>query len=278
MSIEAVALALKSSITKSTKKFVLVCLANYSDEHGRCWPALSTLSRDTAQDIKTVRANVRELCDEGFLEDTGKRVGQTQSVVVYRLRLGRSTNIGTLDSGADEDSSTTKNGSANPTNIGTAKGTEIGTSSDVKPYQKREGNPTKNGSEALPKLVGDPSWIRQGTVSGDTTPQKPKRKRTPKPPRPDTEFPEDFRLTPERQQYAEKHLPNVDAVALFETFENNAKAKRWIYADWNAHWQTLVRQWAPNSGHWSSCKYPCKPTSNGQRPMFDPKTGEEVRW
>lgn len=165
VSIEAVAWALKSTISKSTKKFVLVCMANYSDEHGRCWPALSTLARDTAQDIKTVRANVRELAEDGYLEDTGKRVGQTQSVVVYRLRVGSHTNIGSLQPTENRTPSPTKNGTDSYTNIGTASGTEALPKTDAKPYQKREGNPTKNGSEALPKLVGrtvmEPSMNRQ---------------------------------------------------------------------------------------------------------------------
>jgi hypothetical protein len=157
MSIEAVAWALKTSIAKSTKKFVLVCMANYSDEHGRCWPSLPTLARNTAQDIKTVRVNVRELLEEGYLEDTGKRVGQTKSVVVYRLRLGSHTEIGAANP--------TENGMDSPPNFGRDEGLEGVPKTDAKPYQKRMPSPTKNGSEALPKLVGrtvrEPSLNRQ---------------------------------------------------------------------------------------------------------------------
>jgi len=78
------------------------------------------------------------------------------------------------------------------------------------------------------------------------------RKRKP----PKTPIPEDFKLTPERQSYAEKHLPQVDPIALMEYFRSTSKAKGWEYVDWEQHWQTLVRQWAPNSGHWSSNQYP----------------------
>lgn len=71
-----------------------------------------------------------------------------------------------------------------------------------------------------------------------------------------TPIPEDFLLTPERQSYAEKHLPQVNAAALLENFRSTSKAKGWQYVDWEQHWQTLVRNWAPNSGHWSSGQYP----------------------
>jgi uncharacterized protein YdaU (DUF1376 family) len=77
-------------------------------------------------------------------------------------------------------------------------------------------------------------------------------------------IPEDFGLTPERQQYAEKHLPNVDASALMDVFRSSAKAKGWEYADWDQHWQTLVRQWAPNSGHWSTGQYPSRASTPDQ--------------
>lgn len=70
------------------------------------------------------------------------------------------------------------------------------------------------------------------------------------------EIPNDFDLTPERKAYAEKHLPHVDSIALMATFRSTSKAKGWKYVDWDQHWQTLVRQWAPNSGHWSSGQYP----------------------
>jgi hypothetical protein len=90
----------------------------------------------------------------------------------------------------------------------------------------------------------------EGSVE-NTQPEKSKRKTQPKSP-----IPEDFGLTPERQAYAEKHLPQVDPSALLEQFRSTSKAKGWKYVDWDSAWQTLVRNWAPNSGHWSSGQYP----------------------
>lgn|GEM_PF-2272199 len=89
---------------------------------------------------------------------------------------------------------------------------------------------------------------REGVAPTKKNSQRRKSAKTP--------IPEDFSLTPERKAYAEKHLPQVDAEALLDHFRSTSKAKGWEYADWDAHWQTLVRQWAPNSNHWSSGQYP----------------------
>lgn len=89
-------------------------------------------------------------------------------------------------------------------------------------------------------------------------------KRTVRRTTPKHSIPDDFDLTPQRQSYAEKHLPHVDPIALMATFRSTSKAKGWKYADWDQHWQTLVRQWAPNSGHWSSGQYPRNPEEKWQ--------------
>lgn len=85
MSIEAMSWVLKQDMSRSSEKFILVCLANYSDEHGICYPSARTLMRDTGQDRKTVLLNIKRLCESGMLRDTGKRVGGTASVIVYEI-------------------------------------------------------------------------------------------------------------------------------------------------------------------------------------------------
>lgn len=85
MSIEAMSWVLKQDMSRSSEKFILVCLANYSDEHGICYPSARTLMRDTGQDRKTVLLNLKRLCESGLLRDTGKRVGSTASVIVYEI-------------------------------------------------------------------------------------------------------------------------------------------------------------------------------------------------
>jgi hypothetical protein len=85
MSIEAMSWVLKLDISRSSEKFIMVCLANYADERGVCFPSTATLARDTSQDRKTILANLKRLCESGLLRDTGHRVGATKSVIVYQL-------------------------------------------------------------------------------------------------------------------------------------------------------------------------------------------------
>jgi hypothetical protein len=85
MSIEAMSWVLKLDISRSSEKFIMVCMANYADERGVCFPSIATLARDTSQDRKTIIANLKRLSETGLLRDTGHRVGPTKSVPVYQL-------------------------------------------------------------------------------------------------------------------------------------------------------------------------------------------------
>lgn len=85
MSIGAMAWVLKLEVGRSSEKFILVCLANYADERGICYPSTETLVRDTGQDRKTVTLNLQRLCESGLLRDTGRRIGVTGRVPVYQL-------------------------------------------------------------------------------------------------------------------------------------------------------------------------------------------------
>jgi hypothetical protein len=64
---------------------VLVCLANYADESGICYPSQTKLVGDTSLDRKTIIAAMQRLTEEGLIADTGLRKGATGQVVVYKL-------------------------------------------------------------------------------------------------------------------------------------------------------------------------------------------------
>lgn len=105
----------RSVITGSaSRKAVLYCLANYANEAGEAYPSVDRIVSETELNRKTVLDAMRELADQGVIEDTGRRVGQTNGIRVWRLKLGSE---------------------AVP---------------KLEPYQKR--NSTENGSEAVPFL------------------------------------------------------------------------------------------------------------------------------
>lgn len=86
MSNEAITWALAQPIAHSSAKFVLVVLADHANEGTwEAYPSTQSLVESTCQDRKTVVSNLARLRSLGLIEDTGKRIGKTRQVPVYRL-------------------------------------------------------------------------------------------------------------------------------------------------------------------------------------------------
>jgi hypothetical protein len=85
MSFQAMAWAIKQPLNRSCEKFLLVMLANYSDNEGILYPSVERLTQDLSQDRKTVVKNLKGLVELGLLADTGRRIGKTKSIIVYQL-------------------------------------------------------------------------------------------------------------------------------------------------------------------------------------------------
>lgn len=85
MSIQAINWARKVRAGSSSRKFLLIALANYANESAEAYPSTETLANDTEMDRKTVMAGLRDLASLGLIEDSGKRVGPTRGVKVWRL-------------------------------------------------------------------------------------------------------------------------------------------------------------------------------------------------
>lgn len=85
MSNSALSWAFSAKVDRSTDKFVLVALANYSDDMGISYPSQARLVADTTLDRKTVISAIARLQDAGLIVDTEYRKGGTNQVIVYRL-------------------------------------------------------------------------------------------------------------------------------------------------------------------------------------------------
>jgi hypothetical protein len=85
MSIRAIQWAFDQEVFSSPQKFVLVAVSNFANDTGKTYPAAATIADITQQNVKTVRRALAKLVAQGFLEDTGKRYGDTQQVKVYQL-------------------------------------------------------------------------------------------------------------------------------------------------------------------------------------------------
>jgi hypothetical protein len=86
MSIPALNWAFKVQGLSSSDKFVLVALSDYASEGGLCYPSIQTLCFKTCLNRKTVIRCLDRLLESGHVIDTGKKVGNTESIKVYRLQ------------------------------------------------------------------------------------------------------------------------------------------------------------------------------------------------
>lgn len=96
MSNEALTFVMKLSVGSSSRKFVMMALANYADEHGIVYPSCAALEAITEMNRKTIINALSELCEAGHLSDTGERKGRTGQVIVYQINGLKSTENGTV--------------------------------------------------------------------------------------------------------------------------------------------------------------------------------------
>lgn len=74
MSVQAISWALKQKAGCPGSKLVLLCLANYADEDGYCWPSQATIAEETEQGERTVRRHIEALEARNLLKTEKRRV------------------------------------------------------------------------------------------------------------------------------------------------------------------------------------------------------------
>ncbi len=86
MSFDALAWAGKAKPGSAPRKLVLLALADrHSTEDGLAWPSIKWLSEWTDLNRKTIITALQDLEVDGFIADSGHRVGATKQVKAYRL-------------------------------------------------------------------------------------------------------------------------------------------------------------------------------------------------
>ena len=116
MSIEALNCAFKADIKKSSLKFILVAMADYANEEGEAYPSIQTLNSKTSLNRKTIIAGLMQLESLGYLKNTGKKVGRTNSISVWQI-----TNPVEQSQKGDSLVSSPKNGTSSSPKKGTPK-------------------------------------------------------------------------------------------------------------------------------------------------------------
>lgn len=88
MSFEALTWANKQEVGNSTAKFILVLIANLSDENFESYPSYAYLSKSSECSERTVKRAVKFLVEKGFIEVTARYKNKKQLSNVYKILRG----------------------------------------------------------------------------------------------------------------------------------------------------------------------------------------------
>jgi hypothetical protein len=157
MSLDASRWAWQQQGLRPIQKLVLLSLADRAGDAQSeywSWPSYQAIVNDTGADIKSVKSAIRDLAAAGLIEDTGKRAGATQRVIVWRL------------AGIDRrEGNEPKNGMIPKTEGKQARFShETSPKTDGKRAQKRASEPTKEPTkEPITPLTphGGPVWVAE---------------------------------------------------------------------------------------------------------------------
>ena len=72
---------------RAIKKLIMLNLADRAGEDGLCFPSVAKIAEDTLLDRRTIMTAITSMIDEGLLEDTKMRKGQTKQVRVLRILI-----------------------------------------------------------------------------------------------------------------------------------------------------------------------------------------------
>jgi DNA-binding transcriptional ArsR family regulator len=92
MSVQAITWAIKQEIASSAQKLVLICLANYADAEGVCFPGQTRLAKDASMTDRSVRTHLKALEDTGLItRQERRRADMTRTSDEYELHINRKT-------------------------------------------------------------------------------------------------------------------------------------------------------------------------------------------
>ena len=96
MSFQAMAWAIKQPLP-TYEKFVLLALANYTNQDNQCWPSIETLANDTGlsrTSVKTALKKLEATCVLTVEKRVKKRVYSTNIYTISMIEVGRNTTGG----------------------------------------------------------------------------------------------------------------------------------------------------------------------------------------
>lgn len=224
VTLSILAAAFSANIDRSSDKFLLVALAIHADPTGISAPSQVRLIADTALDRKTVIAGLARLTAQGFVEDSGAKVGKTGRIPAYQLRLdARSL----------------------PQMVPISPPLNRPKNGIIKPAQKRD-HSSRARSSTNPSLLSSlPSLSATSLPASDVQPllfdstldamRANKRGRKP------TGVPPDWRPDTAGIEYAKQRRVPPAEVERFRDYWLSNGTPNAMKRDWNAAWRTWCR-------------------------------------
>lgn len=106
MSVEATRFAWEVNLSeykkRSTKRLVLLALADRANKEGLCFPSVARISKDTCLDRKTILSTIQDLISLNILLDTGERKGATMQVRVLQVNMSFKAPVLTVEALKEE--------------------------------------------------------------------------------------------------------------------------------------------------------------------------------
>jgi hypothetical protein len=153
MAFEHYAWAWKQPLS-APSKLVLLSLADRADEVNReAFPSIDRLVADTGLNAKTITLAIKTLTELGLIVDTGKRVGNTQRVRIFKLNVAETTpkpeSFQKRNHSKNGGLNTTKNGGLNTTKNG---GQNLSLEPIIEPITKQAGKKPAIDAQAIVDL------------------------------------------------------------------------------------------------------------------------------
>ena len=89
MSFKAMAWSAKQTVGNSSRKFILMMLADRANDAGECWPSLNTIAKDCEISKRTVSTHIKRLQDDGFIRIEHVKTGTSFASNRYHLNICR---------------------------------------------------------------------------------------------------------------------------------------------------------------------------------------------
>lgn len=164
MSVDATRWAWSVDVSSSTKRLVLLALADRAGEEHTCYPSAMRMVKDTNLNRKTVLTAINDLISDGLIFDTGERKGNGVRVLKLVGVSSRENETHPKKVTSTKNDTSTEIGMCSSTEIGITTSTEIG-------IQNLKGNLKDNLTNNSEKQF-DEFWSTVPNKDGKATAKK----------------------------------------------------------------------------------------------------------